>query len=252
MSSPGAAVRVGTSGFSYRHWKGVLYPAGLRQSQWLEHYAGVFDTVELNVTFYRTPREETFSSWRERTPSGFVFALKGPRQVTHVHRLRDCREALARFLDGAAILGDKLGPLLWQLPPSMVRDDDLLVRFLLELNGAAPGYMAVRHAFEFRHESWFTDRVYGLLAEHGATLCCAHSERWPTQLTVTCPWCYLRFHGGAELYGSRYTDPEMEEWASRIRPLLRAGTPVFAYFNNDAEGHAVSNAFTLKRLLLVD
>jgi uncharacterized protein YecE (DUF72 family) len=252
MGSPTIPARVGTSGFSYRHWKGILYPADLKQSQWLEYYAAVFDTVELNVTFYRTPREETFHSWRERMPPHFLFALKGPRLMTHMRRLEDCGDALTLFLKGAAILGDRLGPLLWQLPPSLRRDDDLLARFLRELDRTAPPRMVVRHAFEFRHESWFTERVCELLAQHGATLCCAHSERWPTQLTVTCPWCYLRFHGGAELYGSRYTDPEMEEWASRIRPLLKAKIPVFVYFNNDAEGHAVSNALTLKKLLSAD
>lgn len=249
MESRGTPGRVGTSGFSYQHWRGVLYPRELRQSHWLEYYAGVFDTVELNVTFYRMPREAVFHSWRERTPSGFLFALKGTRLVTHIHRLRECREALDRFLERAAMLGDKLGPLLWQLPPSLTRDDELLVRFLLELHNAAPIGTALRHAFEFRHESWFTTGVYELLAEHGATLCCAHSERWPTELTMTCPWCYLRFHGRGKLYGSSYEDTELKGWASTIRALVEADIPVFAYFNNDAEGYAVSNALTLKRYL---
>ncbi len=245
-------MRVGTSGFGYRHWQGIFYPADLRQSRWLEHYAGVFDTVELNVTFYRTPREETFRSWRERTPPHFLFALKGPRLVTHIRRLEDCAQALELFLKRASALEDKLGPLLWQLPPSLTRDDDLLVRFLLRLEGASPPGHVLRHAFEFRHATWFAEEVYRLLARHGATLCCAHSERWPTELTAACPWCYLRFHGGAQLYGSCYSDSEMREWASRVRPLLRTNTPVFVYFNNDAEGHAVSNALTLRRFLESD
>lgn len=249
MVWPGTPVRVGTSGFSYRHWKGVLYPHELRQSQWLEHYAGVFDTVELNVTFYRTPREEVFRSWRERTPPGFLFALKGTRLVTHLHRLRGCRDALDRFFERAALLGDKLGPLLWQLPPSLTRDDDLLARFLRELDSAAPTGTRLCHAFEFRHESWFTGTVYKLLAQDGATLCCAHSQTWPTELTMTCSWCYLRFHGGRKLYGSSYEDTELRGWASTIQALVEADIPVFVYFNNDAKGYAVSNALTLRRCL---
>jgi uncharacterized protein YecE (DUF72 family) len=242
-------VRIGTSGFSYRHWKGRFYPPDLKQSEWLEYYAGLFDTVELNVTFYRMPREEVFRSWRNRTPEGFAFALKGARMVTHLCRLKDCEESLRLFLKQVALLGDKLGPLLWQLPPFLRRDDTLLARFLHDLTAAPTKGLSLRHAFEFRHSSWFAPPVYELLRAHGAALCCAHSGVWPTELEATCPWVYARFHGGKELYGSCYSNKELSEWAGRLRLLVESKLPVFAYFNNDAHAHAVANALRLRSLL---
>ncbi|NOZ64770.1 MAG: DUF72 domain-containing protein [Caldiserica bacterium] len=240
-------LRIGTSGYSYSHWKDVFYPATLPASRWLEYYGKFFDTVELNVTFYRQVKKEVFASWYKRTPDNFLFALKGPRVITHLKRLKDCEDSLKIFFENALPLKEKMGVVLWQLPPSLEKDIILLEEFCRTLK--EEDYGRYLHAFEFRHNSWFREKTYEVLKKFSAALCIAHSRRWPLEEVVTADFVYLRFHGGTVLYGSEYSDKELGIWAKKIRNWIGGQKKVFAYFNNDYQGFAVKNALRLKEIL---
>ncbi|NPV30246.1 MAG: DUF72 domain-containing protein [Firmicutes bacterium] len=236
-----ADLRVGTSGYNYPHWRGAFYPKEIPGRRWLNFYAAHFNTVELNVTFYRLPLAKTFASWYDSTPPDFRFAVKGSRMITHIKRLRDVAEPLAAFFGRAEKLQEKLAVVLWQLPPGLRGDPGLLAEFcrLVQGNDTA---RAARHAFEFRHNSWFSPEVYEILHQNNFGLCIADSPRWPQTLEVTADFVYLRFHGSEKVYTSCYTKEELERWAKRIREWLESGRDVYAYFNNDAGGWAVANA----------
>jgi uncharacterized protein YecE (DUF72 family) len=239
-----AGVRVGCSGWSYQHWRERVYPDGVPQRRWLEHYATLFDTVEVNATFYRLPRRETVAEWVERTPPDFLLAVKASRFLTHVRRLSDVGRGLERFYERIAPLLDspKMGPVLWQLPETFHRDDERLAGALVRL---PPG----RHCFEFRHESWFAPEVYELLREHGAALVIGDHPARPFQAhELTADWTYVRFHSGSRGRRGNYSDRELETWARRIA-AWRSRTEVLAYFNNDWEGFAVRNALALRARL---
>jgi len=239
---------VGTSGYNYLHWwDGVFYPQDLPQRKWLEYYSDYFDTVELNVTFYRLPRKETFASWYRRTGKNFLFAVKGSRFITHIKRLRDCEDSLHLFFNNASPLREKLGVVLWQLPPSLKKDSQRLKDFSSLLKEL--GYHKFRHAFEFRHPSWFEEEIYQILREHNFSLCIAHSSRWKRAEVLTADFLYLRFHGGEILYGSNYSEEELKEWAEKVKRWSKEITLLFAYFNNDAYGYAVKNALYFRKLL---
>ncbi len=243
-------VIVGTSGYNYRHWSdGVFYPAGVPQRRWLEYYAQFFKTVELNVTFYRLPQKTTFEGWYKRTSSDFTFAVKGSRFITHVKKLKDCEEPLKIFFDNASKLKEKMGVVLWQLPPNLKANVQKLNNFSSLLVKSAFS-KRTRHVFEFRHKTWFCEEVYDLLRRHNFSLCIAHSDRWPCVQEVTTDFIYLRFHGGQILYGSDYSDEELSEWTSKGKSWLSQGKDIYAYFNNDAYGFAVKNALTFRDLLL--
>ncbi|HET9287502.1 MAG TPA: DUF72 domain-containing protein [Gaiella sp.] len=234
-------VRIGCSGWSYEHWRGRLYPARGTTGRWLELYAKLFDTVEVNATFYRLPQAKAVARWAEATPPGFCFAVKASRYLTHVKRLSELEAGVRRFEERLEPLraAGKLGPFLWQLPQTFQRDDDRLARALELL---PPG----RHAFEFRHPSWFADDVYTLLGDQGAALVVAdRAPRPPTPWVDTTDWTYLRFHRGRAREGA-YGREALRRWARRIED---ARGDVYAYFNNDWEGFAVENARTLIRLL---
>jgi uncharacterized protein YecE (DUF72 family) len=219
----------------------VLYPRDLPRERWLERYAMVFPAVEVNATFYRLPDARAVERWARATPPHFCFAVKASRYLTHVKRLRDLRSDLGRLGDRIEPLvrGGKLGPLLWQLPRTFPRDDERLAEALTAL---PPG----RHAFEFRHGSWFVEDVYALLREHRAALVVAdRAPTRPTPWVETTDWAYLRFHRGRARDGA-YGSHALRSWADRIR---RARGDVYAYFNNDWQGFAVSNARTLRRLV---
>jgi uncharacterized protein YecE (DUF72 family) len=222
----------------------VVYPRGLPERRWLDHYATLFDTVEINTTFYRLPAASAVASWVEHTPSGFVFAAKASRFLTHMKRLTDMERGTRRFYERIEPLvrSPKLGPVLWQLPPNFHRNDERLAQALAEL---PPG----RHAFEFRNEGWFTDDVYALLREHGVATVLAHDARRPLpEPPPTATFAFVRFHRGERGRRGNYSDRELREWAARIRELA-AGREVFCYFNNDWEGFAPRNALRLRRLL---
>jgi uncharacterized protein YecE (DUF72 family) len=234
-------ILVGTSGWQYDHWRGVLYPEGLPQRSWLARYAELFATVELNATFYRLSTPAACDRWREATPSGFTFAAKGSRFITHVKRLRDPARPLRRFFRPLGRLGPKLLVVLWQLPPRMRPDLPRLERFLRRLPDG------VRHAFEFRDPSWYHPAVCDLLDRHGAAFC-EHDlvDRPPPR--VTGGFRYLRFHGTSAGYGGLYGERRLRPWAEDLRRWRRRGD-AFAYFNNDLGGCAVRDALTLAGLL---
>jgi uncharacterized protein YecE (DUF72 family) len=221
------AGRIGTSGWNYRHWRGTFYPKGLPARRWLEHYATLFDTVEVNATFYRLPRPEVPRAWAEQTPPDFVFAVKGSRYLTHIKRLGDTTGGVERFFAAVAGLAasKKLGPVLWQLPPNFHRNDERLAAFLDSL---PPG----RHAVEFRHPSWFTGDVYALLEERDAALVAADHPQMTYQTRKrTAAWSYVRFHAGDQPDGD-YSELALRTWRRRLAAWRSRGD-VYAYFNND-------------------
>ncbi len=233
-------IRIGTSGYNYDHWRGVLYPEDLPKKQWLARYAEVFDTVEINNTFYNLPSKETFLRWASEAPEGFCFVLKFSRYSTHMKKLKDPDQALETFLDRAQLLGHVLGPILVQLPPNWRVNVERLDAFLK----AAP--KDYRWAVEFRDGSWLCDAVYETLREHNAALC-VHDMIEDHPRVRTADWVYLRFHGNN--YAGDYSYQALNAVAQRIRKHVADGVEVFAYFNNDAEGCAVNNAQDLKRYL---
>jgi uncharacterized protein YecE (DUF72 family) len=234
MSKP---VHVGCSGWNYRDWRGVIYPEGLPARRWLERYAELFDTVEVNNTFYRLPSHSAVESWVKQTPKEFVIAVKASRYLTHVKRLRELRQGVRRYFDAIKPLADspKLGPVLWQLPASFRRDDDRLGAALKQLTRG-------RHCFEFRHQSWFVPEVYELLRRHRAALVIGDDPERPFQShEITAGWTYIRFHRGNRGRRGNYSERELERWRRRIASW-RSEVEVFAYFNNDWEGFAPNNA----------
>jgi uncharacterized protein YecE (DUF72 family) len=241
----GHPVRIGCSGWNYDHWRERVYPKGMPPSRWLEHYATLFDTVEVNATFYRLPLRSSVARWVEQTPSGFVFAVKASRYLTHLKRLTDLGPGLQRFSERIEPLAEspKLGPVLWQLPENFHRNDDRLAGALAAL---PPG----RHCFEFRHPSWFVEPVYELLRAHDAALVIGDrpevKEFQAHELTTD--WTFVRFHYGSRGRRGNYSESELEEWARRFEEWNR-DVDVFAYFNNDWEVFAVRNALWLKRRL---
>ena len=237
-------VHIGCSGWNYRHWRETVYPKGVPASRWLEHYATMFDTVEVNSTFYRLASPDAVARWVEQTPPGFIFTLKASRYLTHIKRLAGLETGVKRFYEAIEPLvgTPKLGPLLWQLPENFRRDDERLAEALKSLP-------AGRHCFEFRHESWFRPEVYELLRRHGAALVIGdHPERPFQTYEMTADWTFLRLHYGARGRGGNYSDAELDEWRRRIASW-RADVEVYCYFNNDWEGFAVKNALWLKRRL---
>ena len=242
-------VFVGTSGYNYRHWwDGVFYPRTLPQKGWLEFYSQFFDTVELNVTFYRLPNRKTFEGWYQRTPGHFLFSIKGSRFITHIKRLRDCQKPVEAFFDHAQGLREKLGVILWQLPPNFKLNLERVKEFC-DLLGDISASNPIRQAFEFRDRSWFCSEIYGLLEEHNFSLCLAHSPVLPSVERTTADYIYIRFHGGESLSGPNYSEGELRDWSKRIGGWLRGGLDVYSYFNNDAFGFAVKNASALRELL---
>jgi uncharacterized protein YecE (DUF72 family) len=237
-------VRVGCSGWNYADWRGCVYPPGCPPRRWLAHYATLFDTVEVNSTFYRLARPEAVARWLEATPEGFLFTVKASRYLTHMKRLTDMERGVARLYGGIAPLAasPRMGPMLWQLPERFRRDDD---RLAFALERLPPG----RHCFEFRHPSWFTSDVYGLLHTFGVALVIGDDARRPLPAApLTADWTLIRFHFGARGRRGNYSESELREWAARIDDL-RSEVFVLAYFNNDWEAFAVRNGLRLKRLL---
>ncbi len=234
---------IGTSGWHYEHWRGLFYPEKLAKARWLEFYAGHFTTVELNNTFYRLPSENAFDTWRNSTPADFTFAVKVSRFITHIKRLKDVGEPVERFIARAGILGNKLGPLLYQLPPNMHRNDDRLESFLSTLP------RGVRHVIEFRHESWLDEGVFAILRKYNVGFCVFDMPDVTCPIVATADFAYIRLHGSTGLYFSCYSDGELMSWAKRLKNLAQSLKAVYVYFNNDAEAYAVSNARTLRTYL---
>ena len=237
-------VRIGCSGWNYQHWRELIYAKGVPPSRWLEHYATLFDTVEVNSTFYRLPRVEAVARWVEQTPPDFVFTIKASRYLSHIKRLTELEGGVQRFYERIEPLvrSPKLGPVLWQLPGNFRRDDDRLAAALEALP-------AGRHCFEFRHESWFVPEVYELLRSHAVALVIGdHPERPFQTHELTADWTFVRFHHGHRGRKGNYSETELEGWAGRLDEWRRR-VEVYAYFNNDWHGYAVFNGLWLQKRL---
>jgi uncharacterized protein YecE (DUF72 family) len=246
-SRPASAHRVlvGCSGWNYADWRGPFYPAkGCPTSRWLEFYAREYPTVEINSTFYRLASRDAVARWITQVPEDFVFAPKISRYITHMKRLTDMDQAVARFYERIEPLAEspKMGPVLWQLPENFHRNDE---RLQYALDKLPPG----RHAFEFRHPSWFSEDVYSMLRDRDVALVIGDDPERPFQAyEFTTDFTFIRFHGGARGRYGNYSDAEIREWAERIRKWARE-RPVFAYYNNDWNAYAINNARLLTKLV---
>jgi uncharacterized protein YecE (DUF72 family) len=245
VPDPVPGVHIGCSGWNYRSWKSELYPPRLPAGDWLTHYAQHFDTVEVNTTFYRLVSRDAVARWVTQTPDSFTFAVKASRYLTHIRRLRDLGDGVQRLLERIEPLlqAGRLRALLWQLPENFHRDDERLGQTLAKLP------QGLRHAFEFRHRSWFEPAVYSLLREHHATLVIADAPGRPCEvLEPSVGWRYVRLHFGRRGRRGNYSDRELAGWARRIA-AWSADDEVYVYFNNDWEAFAPRNAQTLRRHL---
>jgi uncharacterized protein YecE (DUF72 family) len=236
-------IRIGCSGWNYRHWRELFYPKGLPARRWFEFYAEHFDTVEINNSFYRLPKAEIFAKWRDQAPPGFCYAVKANRFLTQAKKLKDCEEPLARMMTPFRALGDRLGPILYQLPPRFRINLERLETFLELLP------RDVVNVFEFRDRSWLVPETYQLLDRYGAAFCVHDMPGSATDRLATGPIIYVRFHGGEGKYWGRYSDEGLLSWSDWIVEQARAGRPAWCYFNNDIDAHAIHDAQTLKAMV---
>ncbi|MFO7915324.1 MAG: DUF72 domain-containing protein [Candidatus Krumholzibacteriales bacterium] len=235
-------IRIGTSGWNYRHWRENFYPPEIKQKDWLEFYAGRFDTVEINNSFYNLPSAGTFRNWADTVPDNFLFAVKASRYITHMKKLKDPGEPVANFMDNAGHLGNKLGPVLFQLPPRWNVNAGRLKQFLDELPSGVPA------AFEFRDSSWWDDRIYSILKDYGAAFCIYHLAGRESPRELTADFVYIRLHGPKGAYQGRYRKQGLGGWAGAALAWAEAGKDVYIYFDNDQNGYAPVNAAELKEM----
>jgi uncharacterized protein YecE (DUF72 family) len=235
---------IGTSGWHYDHWEGPFYPEGTAAGRRLAYYSQRLDTVELNNSFYQLPKRETLEQWRETTPEGFAFAVKASRYITHMKKLKDPDEPLANFLEPVSVLGDKLGPVLFQLPPNWRVNHRRLEDFLRALPEGG------RYVMEFRDESWFDGRVLELLRAHNVAFCIYDIAGRGSPKEVTADFAYVRLHGPAEeAYQGSYSPRQLSGWAGALSAWLRRGRDAYCYFDNDQAGYAAQNALRLAEML---
>jgi uncharacterized protein YecE (DUF72 family) len=239
-----ADLKIGCSGFLYDHWRKNFYPEDLSKTYWLEYYSRHFPTIELNVTFHRLPERETFTKWYLSTPKDFVFSLKGSRFITHVKKLKDCAEPIEVFFSRASLLKEKLGIILWQLPPTFNLDVERFKEFLEALKP-----YGMRNTFELRNKTWINKKVIDLLEKEKATLCMADYPEFLNKLPLTSDFVYMRRHGKEGSYATSYSTETLKENAKDIKAYLKQKKDVFIYFNNDAFGYAPRNAAELITLL---
>lgn len=237
------AVRIGTSGWIYSHWRGAFYPEALKSAGWFRFYASRFDTCEINASFYRLPSEKAVAGWASAAPPGFLFAWKVSNYLTHAKRLKDPADSLALIFGRMRGLGVHSGPALFQLHPRMKRDDDRLEALLAQL----PGDFS--HAIEFRHPSWYAEAVFERLEAHEVALCISDHQDAPSPWVETAPLVYLRAHGPAGDYRGRYSDAVLDEWAGRIADAREKGRTIYAYFDNDIGAEAPRDAVRLREAL---
>ena len=238
-----AAIRIGCSGWNYKHWRDLFYPKGLPARRWFEFYAEHFDTVEINNSFYRLPPPETFDKWRKQAPDGFCYAVKANRFITQAKKLLDPEEPLERMMKAVRHLGDRTGPILYQLPPSLRLNLDRLKQFLKALP------TDVTSVFEFRDRSWYVDETYGLLDRYNSSFCVHDMRGSASDRIAVGPIAYLRFHGCKGKYWGRYSDEKLLGCADWILDQAHSGRPVWAFFNNDIHAHAIHDAQTLKSMI---
>jgi len=238
-----AELRIGTSGWHYQHWRGPFYPERCSGSKMLEIYLSHFDTVEINNSFYRLPSVETFRCWREQTPRDFCFAVKASRFITHNKKLKNPENALENFLPRAEELGEKLGPVLFQLPPKWRVNIERLQEFLSVLPRRR------RYAFEFREPTWLDECVYKVLRRFNAAFCIYELGGFSTPNEITANWTYVRLHGPGAKYQGSYSTEQLSEWAERIRGWKKELEAIYVYFDNDQAAYSAQNGLELKRLL---
>lgn len=236
--------RIGCSGFLYDSWRGTFYPVKLPQKRWLSFYVRKFNSVELNVTFYRLLKKEAFERWHKETPPQFSFSLKGSRFITHLKKLKDVELPLLTFFNTTAPLLEKLEVVLWQLPPNFKANLKNLEDFVEAIK-----LYPVRHVFEFRHKTWINKRVLKLLSASNIAVCMADWPEFINELPVTADFVYIRRHGEGGGYATNYTTEQLKKDAKRIKTYLKLGKDVYIYFNNDALGYAPKNAMELKTIL---
>jgi uncharacterized protein YecE (DUF72 family) len=244
---PGSAfdrpVKIGCSGYSYKHWREVFYPVRLPANRWLEFYSRFFSTVELNTTFYNLPGQKTFDAWVRNSPEKFLFSVKASRLITHMKKLHEPQEAMANFYQRIAILGDKRGPVLYQLPPHWHYNHDRFVEFLKLLPPDIP------HTIEVRDPSWLNDRFFTALADYKVAYCISSLPNYKTPVVRTASFAYFRFHGSGRMYDYDYPLAELHGWRDEIVRLAKEDCPSYVYFDNDPHGWAVKNARQLQELI---
>ncbi len=238
-----AAVHVGTSGWHYAHWKGPFYPDDLPDPEMLAFYAGRFSTVEINNTFYHLPRKETLAGWRDSVPAGFIFSVKASRFITHMKKLHDVRKPLSVFFGTVDALGDKLGPVLFQLPPKWRLNAERLQKFLSVLP------KDYRYALEFRDPSWFASEVYGALSEFGVSFCIYDLAGSLSPKEITSDLVYIRLHGPDGPYRGRYDTAALAGWAGTFAAWRKKGKEIYCYFDNDEAGYAAGDALRLLKMI---
>jgi uncharacterized protein YecE (DUF72 family) len=238
-----AGTHIGTSGWHYDHWEGPFYPSGLPDEDFLEYYAGCFGTAEINNSFYRLPEKETLLRWRDAVPEDFVFSVKASRYLTHMKKLKDPEEPLYRLLDRVSALEDKLGPILFQLPPRWGSNPERLESFLEMLPGDQ------RYAFEFRDPGWFDDENYELLRSHGTSFCVYDLDGKTSPKEITADFAYVRLHGPDGPYRGRYGAQRLAGRAGTFSAWRKKGLEVYCYFANDEAGYASQDALRLRQMI---
>jgi len=236
-------IHIGTSGWHYAHWKGPFYPEDFASERFLSWYADRFSTVEVNNTFYKVPEEKTLRGWKKSVSPDFIFSVKASRYITHMKKLKDSRKPVANFLDQIQVLGDKIGPVLFQLPPNWKVNPGRLKAFLDCLPGER------RYAFEFRDPSWFDKRVYNLLERKGAAFCIYDFDRRQSPKEITSDFVYIRLHGPDGAYKGQYSTQCLDGWAGALSAWIGEVDEVFCYFDNDQEGFAAQDAMKLQKML---
>lgn len=236
-------IYIGTSGWHYKHWVGRFYPEGTKESELLAYYLKFFKTVELNNSFYRLPSPQTFKNWKRSVPGDFVFAVKGSRFITHMKKLNVERQSISIFFQSVKQLKEKLGPILFQLPPKWNINEQRLAGFLRILPRNH------RYAFEFRNQTWYSENVYELLRKYNCSFCIYELEHHVSPLITTADFVYVRLHGPAGKYAGSYTNAELKKWTKRCQQWQKQRKDVYVYFDNDQSGYAAFNAKTLQKLL---
>jgi len=240
---------IGTSGWIYGHWEGVFYPENLPSKDKLKYFSQHFKTTEINYSFYHLPRPSTYQNWYKETPADFLFAVKASRFITHIKKLKGIKEAWQQFLDNALYLKEKLGPILFQFPPSFRATSENIRELENFFNQIRNKNAIIRIATEFRHASWCEEKIYQLLKKYNVAWVIADSPCYPKAEKITADFVYIRMHGSKVLFSSKYTKKELQDLAQKIKKWLKQNLDVYVYFNNDAYGYAIENAKTLKSFL---
>lgn len=247
MAKTQAKIYVGTSGWIYGSWKGVFYPEKLSSRDKLKYYSSHFKTTEINYSFYHLPKSSTYQNWYSQTPPDFIFSVKVSRFITHIKRIKGVKKAWRIFIDNAVGLKEKLGPILFQFPPSFkatpenIKRLDEFLKFISE-NSFSNSSKFARYAFEFRDKTFCAQKIYDLLKKYNAAWVIADSSKYPKAEVVSADFVYVRMHGPAAIFGSKYQKKQIKELAGKIKKWLLQGLDIFVYFNNDAYGYAVENA----------